>query len=156
MSLRLAKLEEVKEICRAFQQFEKRQKEKGLPPVFAFVRHDYLKRCVEDGTLYYDDGVIAVLKQYKVKTKYGSRKGDWCMPEVLSVTDNPLKVVRFYKRALAEKVKEARLYGTIRNDNKVSLDFHTALGYKRVGEISWSNGTLPGGVYVYEKDDISA
>jgi len=148
--LRLAKLEEVSEICRAFQKFEKRQKEKGLPPVFSFVRHDYLKRCVESGTLYYDNGMIAVLKQYKVKTKYGSRPGDWCMPEVLSVTDNPLHVISFYKRIIAEKVKSARLYGTIRDDNTISLAFHTALGYRRVGDISWSNGTLPGGVFVYE------
>jgi|ERR1035441_4372401 hypothetical protein len=151
MSLRLATLEEVPLICKEFQKFEKKQKTDGKPPVFAFIRQDYLKRCVSDGSLYFDNGIIAVMKQYKVRTKYGNKKGEWGLLELLNtnLTDN-FAILKFMYKVLHDKVKDSKLYATIRDDNTQSIKFHTAFGYKRTKDIVWSNGTLPGGIYVYD------
>jgi len=151
MSLRLAKMEEIPEICRAFQKYEKELKRNGQPPIFSFVRQDYLKRAVKSKTLYYDHGVIAVLKQYKVRSKYGARKGDWSIPEILNTTNNPLNAIYFLKKVVREKLNDSSLWGTIRDDNKNSIEYHEAFGFQRVADISWSKGTVPGGIYVYEK-----
>ena len=35
-------------------------------------------------------------------------------------------------------------------DNKIAKKFYEKNGMKRVGEIFWSKGTLPGDVYLYE------
>jgi hypothetical protein len=148
--LRLAKIEEVPQIHKEFQKFEKKQKLEGKPPVFAFIRQDYLKRCVADATLYFDDGIIAVLKQYKVRTKYGNEKGEWGLLELLNTNlSNNFTILKFMHKLLDEKVKNSKLYATIRDDNVASIKFHTAFGYKRTKDIMWSNGTLPGGVYVF-------
>jgi hypothetical protein len=151
MSLRLAKMKEVPQICREFRNLEKQLKAKGQPPIFSFVRQDYLERCVKAGILYFDHDVIGVVKQYKVNQKHGIRKGDWYIPEILNTKpNNVMGTFAFVRTVLEEKVKDARLYGTIRDDNTMSVKFFTTFGYKRVADLSWSKGTIPGGLYVYD------
>ncbi len=150
--IRKATMLEVPDISGEFRKLEKQLKKEGKAPIFAFIRQDYLERCVRAGILYYDNGVIAVIKQYKVPVKkYGIMKGDWSMPELLNTNpSNVTAIMVFMRKVLKELVQDGRLYGTIRDDNTNSVKWHLIFGYKRVADIVWSNGTLPGGVYMYD------
>jgi hypothetical protein len=127
---------------------------------FLYVRQDYLKRCIAAQEIFYDFGAIAVFHEMKRPSQVGTykcQKGEIQVHQLLSL-DKKNAIAPF--RLLRAFIKEClpmggRMFGGIWKTNQASLDFHYEFGYKKVGEISWSQNGIPnviqGIVVAYDK-----
>lgn len=122
--------------------------------IFPFIRRDFLQREIAAGRVLYDHGMVAIVKQMQRAGHSGTwryERGYWQMPELVrTAAASPMGALTFFRALLSEHVGDNVLFGTIREDNTYSVKWHLAMGYKRVGDIAWKNGTLPGGVYAYD------
>lgn len=143
--MHVATLDELKEIERAFRAY---------PDVFPFIRRDFLQREIAAGRMLHDHGIVAIVKQMKRPQRYGTWRcsaGMWNMPELVKTSAaTGMSAYVFFRKVLDEYVGDQVLFGTVRDDNSQSVLWHQAMGYTRVGDIVWSHGTLPGGVWAYD------
>jgi hypothetical protein len=141
----IATLDELKPIEAAF---------KAYPKVFPFIRRDFLQREIAEGRILREHGVIAIVKQMKRAGRCGTWRysaGVWQMPELVKEPEaRGIMILWFFQNLLRDYVQDNILFGSVRDDNTQSVCWHKAMGYKRVGDIMWSNGTLPGGVWMYD------
>lgn len=127
---------------------------RAYPDIFPFIRQDFLTREIQAGRVIYDFGMVAILKQMQRGGRLGTyrySKGVWQMPELVK-TDRATawSSLQLFRAILDECVQDNILFGSVRNDNLVSLQWHRQMGYRDVGTITWKNGTLPGSIWEYD------
>ena len=120
---------------------------RGHRNIFPHVRKDYLKREILSGNVIHDYGTILIYKQYQKKTQLGdvyAQKGDWIVKQILRTDDDgsPTKVLSRFIDAI-----DTRLFLTVRTENTRAIRFYQKLGLTKVGNITWSNGTIDGDVW---------
>lgn len=137
--IRLAKKREFKEVFEIFMQYKK---------IFPHLRHDYVKRKVAAGECVYQDGVAITFNKYQRTVKLGNcyaAKGDFILHQIASKdpgSGNTLSVFSdFYEHC------KSNIWLTVRADNDRAINFYKKAGFKRMGEITWSKGTLLGVVF---------
>jgi hypothetical protein len=143
--LHVAQPHEAPTLMKAFQAY---------PNVFPFLRQDFLRREIAAGHVLYDFGAVAIVKQMRRRGRSGTWSypaGTWQMPEIVRTPDaGPWGVLQLFRGILQDYVQDHLLFGTVRDDNTQSVRWHQAMGYTRVGDIAWKQGTLPGGVWLYD------
>jgi len=140
-----ATLDDLKDIEAAFHAYK---------DIFPFIRRDFLQREIAAGRVLYDYGIVGIIKQLKRPQRYGTwraERGWWNMSEIVRTPEatSPGAYI-FLRKLLQEHIGDSVLFGTVRDDNTRSIQWHTLMGYKRVGDIVWKNGTLPGGVWMLD------
>lgn len=145
--LRLATMDDLKTIKDGFKQYRKDGK-------FTYVRHDYIVRSIQNGDVWINDGMVGFIHQLTRGGRLGTYKssaGEWNIHQILSLDRNnnifPFLFLRSFTR---DVVKNGRIFGAVHDTNKVSLDFHYAFGFKKVGTVSWANGSVTGTVVAYD------
>ena len=142
-------------IVEIFKQYKK---------VFPHIRTDYLKRCImnsyseskldsknkSNNLMIFDKGVAITYSFYKRKNRIGTvlaQPGDCILHQIVAENrDGSAKEIlhNFFKYV------DTRVFLSVRRDNEIAKKFYERNGMKKVGEIFWSKGTLPGDVYLYE------
>ena len=131
---------------------------------FPHIRGDYLKRCIinssidskletknkSNNLMIFDRGVVLTYSLYKRKNKIGNvlaQPGDCILHQIVAKKrDGSAKKVLYD----FFKYFNTKVFLSVRRDNKIAKKFYEKNNMKKVGEIFWSNGTLPGDVYLYE------
>lgn len=145
--LHIATEDDLRAVLDGFKLYKKEGK-------FQYVRNDYVKREIAAGHIFLDNGTIAVIAQVKRGGKIGSYRysaGEWNIHQILSINkDDKTGPFIFMRRFIDEYATPGIIYGTVHNSNMQSMKWHEAVGFKRVGDVLWSNGTIPGTVYAYD------
>ena len=115
--------------------------------VFPYLRFDGLKVKIETGKVIYDKGVIITYNRYQRKQKLGQKciaeKGDIVVQEIVKEEGgHPQDVWSQFV-----KYVDSPIWLTVRRDNYRAKQFYEKVGMRIVGDISWSNGKIPGDVY---------
>lgn len=148
--IRKATIEDFPYILGAFKLYKKEGK-------FQYIRNDYLKRCIESGEVYLGFDTVAIIRQMKRKGKIGNYqydKGFWNISQILSANkDNSIGPFSFFRNFLNTFVNNdiggGIVYGTVHDTNEQSIKWHEAIGFKKVGTVEWSEGTIKGSIYSY-------
>jgi hypothetical protein len=143
-------MDDLKAINDGFKLYKKEGK-------FLYVRKDYLERSIQAGQVFFDNDTIAVIQQMKRGGKVGEyrySRDEWNIHQILSVNKkNTLGPFIFMRRFIEEYVKPGRIFGCVHDSNEQSIKWHEAMGFKDVGKIVWSGGTIPGTIYMYDCSD---
>ena len=121
---------------------------------FPHVRTDYMKRMIAKKNLILENDVVITYNFYKRKQKIGdvqAFKGDCILHQIVAKTKGTASDVlqRFFKFVNHNPLGR-RVYLSVRNDNEMAKNFYLKNNMKLIGKTSWSKGTLPGDVFVYD------
>lgn len=126
---------------------------------FPHVRTDYMKRMIAKKNLILENDVVITYNFYKRKQKIGdvqAFKGDCILHQIVAKTKGTASDVlqRFFKFVIHSYVHYhnplgRRVYLSVRSDNEMAKNFYLKNNMKLIGKTSWSKGTLPGDVFVY-------
>jgi ribosomal protein S18 acetylase RimI-like enzyme len=118
---------------------------------FPHIRSDYIQRKIESGNVIYEDGVVIIFGVYKRKQKIGTQqaeRGDAHIGQIVTVQQqgngNATKALNKFFTEMNTKV-----WLTVRAENTRARAFYEKNGMKNVGDISWSDGKIPGVIYLY-------
>ena len=127
---------------------------------FPHVRTDYMKRMIAKKNLILENDVVITYNFYKRKQKIGdvqAFKGDCILHQIVAKTKGTASDVlqRFFKFVIHSYVHfnpplGRRVYLSVRSDNEMAKNFYLKNNMKLIGKTSWSKGTLPGDVFVYD------
>ena len=122
---------------------------------FPHVRTDYMKRMIAKKNLILENDVVITYNFYKRKQKIGdiqAFKGDCILHQIVAKTKGTASDVlqRFFKFVNHNPLGK-RVYLSVRSDNEMAKNFYLKNNMKLIGNTSWSQGTLPGDVFVYNK-----
>lgn len=119
-----------------------------------YVRADYLKRKIAAGNVIWDWGVVLIYHTYKV-TRLLSHvticKGEVMISEIATRTPGSGIAKTILKQFLADQTTPVWL--TVRADNVRACHLYENCGMQRVGQISWSNRTIPGYIYRWKPNN---
>jgi len=75
-----------------------------------------------------------------------AQKGDWVLKQILrtSRASKPVEVLSSLFASI-----DSRMFLTVRTENTRAIKFYKKMGMKKVGNISWSKGRIPGDVWCY-------
>lgn len=148
--LHVATQDDLKAIQDGFKLYKKEGK-------FLYVRKDYLVRSIEAGQVFMGNDTIAVIQQMKRGGRVGEyqySRGEWNIHQILSTNKkNTLGPFLFFRQFVKEYVKPGRVFGCVHDSNEQSIKWHKAVGFQDAGKIVWSNGTIPGTIFVYDCAD---
>jgi hypothetical protein len=121
---------------------------------FPHVRTDYMKRMIAKKNLILENDVVITYNLYKRKQKIGdvqAFKGDCILHQIVAKTKGTASDVlqRFFKFVNHNPLGR-RVYLSVRSDNEMAKNFYLKNNMKLIGKTSWSKGTLPGDVFVYD------
>jgi|TARA_B100001079_G_C15969803_1_gene322914 RimJ/RimL family protein N-acetyltransferase len=121
---------------------------------FPHVRTDYMKRMIAKKNLILENDVVITYNFYKRKQKIGdiqAFKGDCILHQIVAKTKGTASDVlqRFFKFVNHNPLGK-RVYLSVRSDNEMAKNFYLKNNMKLIGKTSWSKGTLPGDVFVYD------
>jgi RimJ/RimL family protein N-acetyltransferase len=121
---------------------------------FPHVRTDYMKRMIAKKNLILENDVVITYNFYKRKQKIGdiqAFKGDCILHQIVAKTKGTASDVlqRFFKFVNHNPLGR-RVYLSVRSDNEMAKNFYLKNNMKLIGKTSWSKGTLPGDVFVYD------
>ncbi len=136
---------------------------------FPHVRTDYMKRMIASGNLILDNDVIITYNYYKKgyrtnmlitplenhgmqsKEKVKMQFNDCILHQIVAKTKGTASDVlqRFFKFVNHNPLGK-RVYLSVRSDNEMAKNFYLKNNMKLIGKTSWSKGTLPGDVFVYD------
>ena len=121
---------------------------------FPHVRTDYMKRMITKKNLILENDVVITYNFYKRKQKIGdvqAFKGDCILHQIVAKTKGTASDVlqRFFKFVNHNPLGR-RVYLSVRSDNEMAKNFYLKNNMKLIGKTSWSKGTLPGDVFVYD------
>jgi hypothetical protein len=120
--------------------------------IFPHVRQDALRRRIENGQCIFENDVVITFQQYRQRT----RVGDLDIPSGAIMLHQIINGNQFngYGSPVFDRFNEeivipcgGDLYLTVRAGNTVACAFYERHGMKRVGTVSWSDGTIPGLIY---------
>ena len=153
--IRLAKDKDYETIVEIFKQHKQ---------FFPHIRTDYLKRCIMNSdsdsklesknqcnnSMIFDKGVAITYSVYKRKNPIGNvmaHPGDCILHQI--VTKNRDGSAKEILHKFFEYVN-TKVFLSVRRDNEIAKKFYIKNGMTKIGEIFWSNGTIPGDVYLYK------
>ena len=121
---------------------------------FPHVRTDYMKRMIAKKNLILENDVVITYNFYKRKQKIGdvqAFKGDCILHQIVAKTKGTASDVlqKFFKFVNHNPLGK-RVYLSVRSDNEMAKNFYLKNNMKLIGKTSWSKGTLPGDVFVYD------
>ena len=121
---------------------------------FPHVRTDYMKRMIAKKNLILENDVVITYNFYKRKQKIGdvqAFKGDCILHQIVAKTKGTASDVlqRFFMFVNHNPLGK-RVYLSVRSDNEMAKNFYLKNNMKLIGKTSWSKGTLPGDVFVYD------
>ena len=121
---------------------------------FPHVRTDYMKRMIAKKNLILENDVVITYNFYKRKQKIGdvqAFKGDCILHQIVAKTKGTASDVlqRFFKFVNHNPLGK-RVYLSVRSDNEMAKNIYLKNNMKLIGKTSWSKGTLPGDVFVYD------
>lgn len=122
---------------------------------FPHIRQDYLKRKLKNNNIILEDGVVIVFGVYKRKQKIGNveaQKGDAHIGQILTNSQGSGNASKILSKFFYEM--NSAVWLTVRAENDRARRFYEKNGMKKVGDISWSEGTIPGVVYKFEMVNI--
>lgn len=120
---------------------------------FPHIRKDYVERNILAGNVIYDSGVIIIFNQYKRRQRIGNveaQRGDFILHQILNPyrnVDKRINASEVMKQFCAECA--ADVYLSVREENERACHFYLKNGFEQSGRIAWSNGTLPGLVFIH-------
>ena len=127
---------------------------------FPHIRTDYMKRMIAKKNLILENDVVIIYHFYKRKQKIGdvqAFKSDCILHQIVAKTKGTASDVlqRFFKFVIHSYVHYhnplgRQVYLSVRSDNEMAKNFYLKNNMKLIGKTSWSKGTLPGDVFVYE------
>ena len=117
---------------------------------FPHIRTDYMKRMIAKKNLILDNDVVITYNFYKRKQKVGdiqAYKDDCILHQIAKGKNGRASAVlqKFFKT-----VKSNKVYLSVRSENEVAIKFYLKNGMKLVGHTTWSEGKMPGDIYLYE------
>ena len=121
---------------------------------FPHIRTDYMKRMIAKKNLILENEVVITYNFYKRKQKIGdvqALKGDCILHQIVAKTKGTASDIlqRFFKFVNHNPLGR-RVYLSVRSDNEMAKNFYLKNNMKLIGKTSWSKGTLPGDVFVYD------
>lgn len=124
--------------------------------VFPHLRSDYLARMIDAKQCVWQRGVFITFQRYQREQKIGThraKRGDVILHQIGNTepgNGHALNVLReFFQYCDADVVL------AVRADNERACAFYRKAGMHRVGDIEWSNGELPGLVFLKRKESTN-
>jgi predicted acetyltransferase len=117
---------------------------------FPHIRTDYIERKIKSGNVIFEDGVVIIFGVYKRKQKIGNQqaeKGDAHIGQIVVQQQGNGNATKVLKKFFTEM--NTKVWLTVRSENTRARSFYEKNGMKNVGDTSWSNGTIPGTIYLY-------
>jgi RimJ/RimL family protein N-acetyltransferase len=117
---------------------------------FPHIRADYIQRKIESGNVVLEDGVVIIFGVYKRKQKIGTveaERGDAHIGQIVTSDQGNGKAQQVLQRFFTHT--NSKVWLTVRSENQRARAFYVRNGMKEVGDISWSDGKIPGTVYCY-------
>jgi len=128
---------------------------------FPHVRSYHINKRIERNQVILEDDVVITYHYYtrnqplSKKDKEGNdigkkvmaEKGDVILHQIAKSKDGKASAVlqKFFKT-----VKSNKIYLSVRSENEVAIKFYLRNGMKLVGRTTWSEGKMPGDIYLYE------
>jgi hypothetical protein len=144
-SLRKATTKDVKAIYRAFQ---------ARKDVFPHIRADHVQRSCEQGRCIYDSGIVIIWQQYVKSVRLGDvtiPRGSVILHQILNTNDERGTAASVFQR-FCEFVTtlgpNVNFYLSVRESNGRARHFYEKLGMKAIGRLAWSDGKIPGVIYI--------
>ena len=120
---------------------------------FPHIRKDYLKRNIAKGQVVLDQDVVIVYNIYKRKQRLSeeilAQPGDCILHQIVAKNRNgSAKDVlhKFFKHI------NTRVFLSVRSENDIAKRFYEKNGMLKIGDTSWSKGTIPGDIYLYDSN----
>ena len=121
---------------------------------FPHIRTDYMKRMIAKKNLILENEVVITYNFYKRKQKIGdvqALKGDCILHQIVAKTKGTASdVLQNFFKFVNHNPLGRRVYLSVRSDNEMAKNFYLKNNMKLIGKTSWSKGTLPGDVFVYD------
>ena len=121
---------------------------------FPHIRTDYMKRMIAKKNLILENDVVIIYHFYKRKQKIGdvqAFKGDCILHQIVAKTKGTASdVLQSFFKFVNHNPLGRRVYLSVRSDNEMAKNFYLKNNMKLIGKTSWSKGTLPGDVFVYD------
>ena len=113
-----------------------------------------MKRMIAKNNLVLENDVVITYNFYKRKQKVGdiqAYKDDCILHQIAAKNKGTASDVlqRFFKFVNHNPLGK-RVYLSVRSDNEMAKNFYLKNNMKLIGKTSWSKGTLPGDVFVYD------
>jgi len=130
---------------------------------FPHVREYHIKTRIGRNQVIFEDDVVITYHLYtrnqplSKKDKEGNNigkevmaeKGDCILHQIVkdkeSKSTASAVLQKFFKT-----VKSNKVYLSVRSENEVAIKFYLKNGMKLVGHTTWSEGKMPGDIYLYE------
>tara|TARA_B110000046_G_C12929817_1_gene370934 strand:+ start:53 stop:604 length:552 start_codon:yes stop_codon:yes gene_type:complete len=128
---------------------------------FPHVRSYHIKKRIERNQVILEDDVVITYHYYtrnqplSKKDKEGNdigkkvmaEKGDCILHQIAKGKNGRASAVlqKFFKT-----VKSNKVYLSVRSENEVAIKFYLKNGMKLIGHTTWSEGKMPGDIYLYE------
>ena len=128
---------------------------------FPHVRSYHIKKRIERNQVILEDDVVITYHYYtrnqplSKKDKEGNdigkkvmaEKGDCILHQIVTSEKGKASLVlqKFFKT-----VKSNKVYLSVRSENEVAIKFYLKNGMKLIGHTTWSEGKMPGDIYLYE------
>lgn len=117
---------------------------------FPHIRADYIQRKIVSGNVVLEDGVVIIFGVYKRKQKIGTveaQRGDAHIGQIVTSEQGNGQAKNVVHRFFNEM--NTKVWLTVRSENERARAFYVRNGMQEVGNISWSDGKIPGTVYCY-------
>jgi hypothetical protein len=140
--MKIATLENLESVKLTFAPYQK--------TYFPHIRSDYIARKIQSGNVVYEDGVVIIFGVYKRKQKIGTteaQRGDAHIGQIVTLEQGNGVASKVLQKFFAEM--KTNVWLTVRAENPRARSFYVKNGMKEVGTISWSDGKIPGVVYLY-------
>jgi hypothetical protein len=122
-----------------------------LKSYFPHIRRSHIEHEIKRGNVIFDNDVVIVYNQYKRKQQIGTKiaqKNDVVIKQIVSKTQGSGTAFEVSQRFI--KSVNANIWLKVRSDNLRARSFYEKLDMKKVEDISWAEGKIPGVIYFLE------
>lgn len=117
---------------------------------FPHIRSDYIERKIKSENVIIEDSVVIIFGVYKRKQRIGNveaQRGDAHIGQIVTSLCGKGNASAVLQKFFKEM--NTNVWLTVRAENSRARAFYVKNDMKEVGEISWSDGKIPGVVYLY-------
>jgi len=114
--------------------------------VFPHVRTDYIKRMIESGRCFFNNGVVITFTVYRRSNKIGNfraHKGSVCIKQIAAQNPGNGNTETELNNFLSRW--EEICFLSVRSDNDRAIKFYKKTGFIPVGSIEWNSKSSPTG-----------
>lgn len=116
---------------------------------FPHIRKDYVSRRIAGKEVVFLKGVYIIFSKYKRKQRLGNTsafKDEYILHQIINTVSGNGAASKVWDVWVKTYIKH-NLVLTVRSDNTAAKRFYEYKGMRKVGNISWSQGTIAGDVY---------